>query len=157
MIQIEGKAEEIIWAAMYEYDTAEGDEKLIYAERLRAKLEAVMEIGRTPDMIDIDMLRRRLDPAYIPAGKIPDKPEPAKEPETHPMSPEDINNVDVVVKKKASKPKKTAAETENTKRLKEVKKLMQAGKSAGEIAKATGRNQEDILADMNWWRGQDSK
>ena len=155
MIQIEGKAEEIIWAAMYEYDTAEGDEKLIYAERMRAKLEAVMEIGRTPDMIDIDALRRHLDPSYIPAGKIPDKPEPAKEPETHPMSPEDINNVDVVVKK--AKTKKTAEENEKTKQLNQVKKLMKAGKSAGEIAKATGRNQEDILADMNWWRGQDSK
>lgn len=156
MIQIEGKAEVIIWAAMYEYDTAEGDEKLIYAERLRAKLEAVMEIGRTPDMIDIDMLRRHLDPAYIPDGKIPDKPEPAKEPETHPMSPEDINNVDVVVKKKTAK-KKTTEESERTKQLNQVKKMMKAGAPAGEIAKATGRNQEDILADMNWWRGQDNK
>lgn len=155
MIQIAKNGEEVILAAMHEYDTAQGDEKLIYAERMRAKIEAVMEICRIPDMIDIDALRRHLDPSYIPAGKIPDKPEPEKEPETHPMSPEDINNVDVVVKK--AKTKKTAEETEKTKQLNQVKKLMKAGKSAGEIAKATGRNQEDILADMNWWRGQDSK
>ena len=155
MIQIAGNGEEIIRVAMHEYDTAEGEEKLIYAERMRAKVEAVIEMSRIPDMIDIDTLRKHLDPAYIQAGKMPDKPEPAKEPETHPMSPEDINNVDVVVKK--AKTKKTAEENEKTKQLNQVKKLMKAGKSAGEIAKATGRNQEDILADMNWWRGQDSK
>ena len=149
MIQIAKNGEEVIFAAMHEYDTAQGDEKLIYAERMRAKIEAVLELCRIPDMYYMGHMREYLEAGYIKAGEAPEKPE------THPMSPEDINNVDVVVKK--AKTKKTDEETEKTRQLNQVKKLMKAGKSAGEIAKSTGRNTEDILADMNWWRGQDNK
>lgn len=150
MIQIAGQGEEIILAAMHEFDTAQGDDKLIYAERLRAKVEAVLEMSRQPDLIDLDTLRPVLDSGYIKAGELPE------EAKTRPMAPEDINNVDVVVKKKTAK-KKTTEESERTKQLNQVKKMMKAGAPAGEIAKATGRNQQDVLDDMHWWEGQNNK
>lgn len=153
MIQIAGVGEEIIMAAMKEYDTAQGEDKLIYAERMRAKIEAVMDMSRTPDAINFDELRRNLGPAITLTGLMPDKPEPAKDPEPHPMAPKDINNVDVVVKKKGSHAKKT----DRQKELEQVEKMMKAGKTAKEIADETGRDGKDILEDMNWIRGQSAK
>ena len=147
MIQIAKNGEEVILAAMHEYDTAQGDEKLIYAERMRAKIEAVLELCRIPDMYYMGQIREYLDAGYIKAGEVPEKPE------THPMSPDDIANVDVIVKE----PEPKEPETEADKRLKEVSQMMEAGRNIVEIANLTGRSQRDVLADMKKCRRQKNK
>lgn len=151
MIQIAGIGEDIILAAMKEYDTAQGSDKLIYAERMRAKIEAVMDMSRRPDVLSVEEIRHIYDLAGVKTVELLTKESEAKEP--HPMAPEDINNVDVVVKKKGSHAKKT----DRQKELDQVEKLMKAGKSAKEIADETGRDGKDILDDMKWIRGQGGK
>lgn len=168
--------EEQLRAAMLEYETATVVDRERYGERLLAKLDFALELGKNTGDGYIDGMPRiiiddrgmtyqeddkkqamtpPLDPSVIKAGAFEQQITMPELKDTRPMSQEDINNVELVVKKKAKTGRLTKEEKE--KNIAEVKNLMKAGKDLKEIAAETGRTREAVQSDMRWIQSQEAK
>ena len=178
MIRLTNVMEEQIRAAMREYETATGGDRERYGERLLAKLDFALELGKNTGDGYIDGMPRiiiddrgmtyqeddkkqaltpPLDPSVIKTGAFDQQITMPELKDTRPMSQEDINNVELVVKKKAEKKTGRPTKEEKEKNIAEVKNLMKAGKDLKEIAAETGRTREAVQSDMRWIQSQEAK
>lgn len=139
MIQIAGIGEELICAAMKHFDVAEGEEKTIYAERLRATVETVIEMSRQPEII------------FNESG-ITIKPESGIT-----IKPLGDNKTMEEDENKGDKAPDGIRRTKRQQEILTIKGWLKAGKDAGWIAKETGRPVKDVVEDINSIRMAEAK
>lgn len=148
MLILNSKMEEQIRVAMHELEHAQAADRERYTERLIGKLEFAFEVGIKEDVSAL-VVKKIFEDISTPN----DEASEPEEQKAKPMSPEDIANVDIVVKKKPGKKKAEKEENDFTR----TRKLMKAGKNLKEIAEETGKTLAEAQADVRKVQEQEAK